>query len=128
MNTALARNMYRRTETASSPAPDNPHRVIEITLNELERSVGVLAAAKASGLPYQPDHLNKAFTAIYILQSSLDFEAGGEIAVSLFQVYEFCRIQILHAFRRDEDPKLDEAKLAVSEILSAWQEIRTQVE
>ncbi|PWR02589.1 flagellar biosynthesis protein FliS [Meridianimarinicoccus roseus] len=127
MNVALARTQYRKAESTAAAEQDNPHRIIEVTLRELERSVQVLIAARAAGRSYPDDHLNRGLTAVYILQSSLDFEAGAEIATSLFQVYEFVRIQVLKAFRREPDAQLDDALLAVTEILSAWREIRDQV-
>ena len=34
---------------------------------------------------------SKSLTAIYILQSSLDFENGGEIANNLYSIYQFCK-------------------------------------
>jgi flagellar protein FliS len=67
--------------------------------------------------------MNRAFTAIYILQSSLDFEQGGEIATNLFQVYEYCRLKVVAAFRRDPDASLTQAANYISDILQAWDSI-----
>ena len=39
--------------------------------------------------------LSKALTIIYSLQVSLDFDKSPEISQNLFQMYEFCRQQIL---------------------------------
>lgn len=128
MNTALARTQYRKAESTSDVRHESPHRVIEVTLRELERALGVMLAAKDAGRPYPDLQLNRAFTAIYILESSLDFEAGPEIATSLFQVYEFVRVQVLHAFRRDDEAKLEDARFAIAEILDAWRAISDQVE
>lgn len=128
MNTALARTQYRKAESTSIDQVVSPHQVIEVTLRELERALGVLVSARSAGRPYPDAQLNRAFTAVYILQSSLDFEAGAGIATSLFQVYEFVRIQVLHAFRRDDAANLDDARFAIAEILDAWRSIAAQVE
>jgi len=46
----------------------------------------------------------------------------------LFEVYEYCRIQVLNAFKRDENSDLEQARMAVEGIKSAWIEIGPQVE
>ena len=43
-------------------------------------------------------NFSRASHIIYTLQTSLDFDRGGEIAIQLFQVYEFCRKQLIKEF------------------------------
>ena len=118
-----ARTSYRRAETFQPADVNDPHEIIGVTLQELKKSLTVLAAAQENGGNYPAKHLNRAFTAIYILQSSLDFEAGGEIATNLFQVYEFCRLQVADAFSRHEEAKLALAAQHIDGICSAWSQI-----
>ena len=118
-----ARAQYRRAEAGAAVALDNPHQIIQVTLRELEKSLIVLSHAGAQGHPLPDSHMNRAFTAIYILQTSLDFEQGGEIATNLFQVYEYCRLKVVAAFRRDPDSSLTEAANYISDILQAWDSI-----
>ena len=123
-----ARTSYRRAETIQPADINDPHEIVSVTLKELKNSLTVLAAAQESGGAYPPKHLNRAFTAIYILQSSLDFEAGGEIATNLFQVYEFCRMQVADAFSRHEEAKLAIAAKHIEGICQAWSQISTEVQ
>ncbi|HCY99948.1 MAG: flagellar biosynthesis protein FliS [Rhodobacterales bacterium RIFCSPHIGHO2_02_FULL_62_130] len=118
-----ARAQYRRAEAGAAVALDNPHQIIQVTLRELEKSLIVLSHAVAQGHALPDSHMNRAFTAIYILQSSLDFEQGGEIATNLFQVYEYCRLKVVAAFRRDPDASLTQAANYISDILQAWDSI-----
>ena len=99
-----------------------------MTLKELSRALKVLATAQASDRVLPSDHVNRALTAIYILQSSLDFEQGGEIAGDLFQLYEFARYHVLKAWRAESDARLQEASDAMGDILDAWKLIGQQVE
>lgn len=101
MNLQLARQSYRRVAQADVVAPDDPHAVIGVALAELHRSLDVLATAVEGGLPLPAAPTTRVLSAIYLLQSSLDFDNGGEIAPALFRVYEFCRVKVLEAFRRD---------------------------
>lgn len=119
-----ARAQYRRTDSGEVLNVESPHAIILVTLRELERSLRALAAAEADR-SYPAAHINRAFTAIYILQSSLDFDKGGDIAVNLFRVYEYCRLRVAEAFRKEPAPKLAEAADHIAGIQSAWKEIGT---
>lgn len=117
-----ARAQYRRTEAGEALAVESPHGIILVTLRELEKSLRVLAAAEAER-SYPAQHVNRAFTAIYILQSSLDFDKGGDISMNLFRVYEYCRLRVAEAFRREPAPKLAECADHIAGLLAAWQEM-----
>lgn len=122
MTIALARSRYRQTDAIGLPRADDPHAVIAVTLTELSRALDILAAAAAGGRPMPSEPSTRALTAIYILQSSLDFEQGGEIATGLFELYEYARLQILNA-GRGEAHDLAAARDAIVEILAAWRQI-----
>lgn len=107
---------------SSVQGPDGPR-----SAEELDRSLAVLVAAQDQERALPDDHMNRCFTALYILQSSLDFEKGGDLAGSLFQIYEYARLQVLKAFRKELDADLEQAKLAIDGIRSAWAEIEDQV-
>ena len=128
MSFAFARSRYRQADTIVQETATNPYDVVFVTLKEVSRALGVLAAAQYAGRTLPADHVNRALTAIYILQSSLDFEQGGEIANDLFQLYEFARFHALKAWRGEADARLREAADAMAEILEAWKQIRPQLE
>ena len=67
-------------------------------------------------------HFTKALTAIYSLQTSLNFDEGEQIAIKLFQLYEFCRRQLIKGFSNKVVSGIRKAALAIKDILSAWQE------
>lgn len=121
-----ARSSYRRAETIKPIETSDPHEIIGVTLRELEKSLRILAAAQEAGNAFPSQHLNRAFTAIYILQSSLDFEQGGEIATNLFSVYEYCRLQVADAFARKPGAKLADAATHIDGIMSAWAQISSK--
>ena len=56
-----------------------------------------------------------------------DFEAGGDLAGDLFQLYEFARFHVLKGLRGEEGARLAEAAAAMGDILDAWQQIGSQV-
>lgn len=118
-----ARTQYRRTQEGALPQHADPHQLILITLRELDRSLHILATAQQDSQRLPSAHVTRALTAVYILQSSLDFEKGGDIADNLFRVYEFARLQLIDAFQKKPDARLAAARGYIADILSAWQQM-----
>lgn len=123
MTMAFARSQYRQTEQKNIGVPDDPHEIVLVTLKELEKSLNILALSQRDGHPLGERPMTRAFTALYILQSSLDFERGGEVAASLFRVYEYCRAQVSKAFKREEDANLTQAAESITSLVDAWTRI-----
>ena len=53
---------------------------------------------------------------IYTLQTTLDFEKGENLAAKLFQLYEFCRQQLIKCFREQVVEGVKKAMNALEEI------------
>lgn len=123
MSASYARQNYQNANRAYAPETDDPHELVQLTLNELHRSLNVMVTAEKQGTSHLTDHIRRSVTAIYILQSSLDFERGGEIAEHLFRVYEYCRQQVLKRFRDEDDADLGSALEAIGGIVEAWREM-----
>ena len=66
---------------------------------------------------------SKCLTAIYILQSSLDFEKGNQIAENLFKLYEYVKFQVIANSRKDA-ADIDNAVVVISEIRETWNAIQ----
>ena len=47
---------------------------------------------------HKSKNLSKSLSIIYGLQTSLDFDKALEIANNLFQLYEYCRHEIIRGF------------------------------
>src|SRR5437868_917197 len=56
-----------------------------------------LRAMKDNNIEQRTNHLNRALTVIALLQSSLDFEKGGEVARQLERFYNVNRARVLEA-------------------------------
>lgn len=61
------------------------------------------------------------------LRASLDFEKGQDLAERLSALYTYMAERLLYANLKNEQSALDEVALLLSEIKSAWAEIRSQV-
>ena len=119
----------------------NPYEIVKLILNELSRSMlnlsndierkknAIEKKNLESVLEIQKSiskHVTRTLTTIYSLQTTLDFEKGGNLANSLFQLYEYCRIQIIKGFTKSLNQGILKAKEALDKIISAWDNMSFQ--
>ena len=67
--------------------------------------------------------LSKALSIIYGLQTSLDFDKALEIATNLFQLYEYCRNEIIRGFSQKVEDGIIAAIGIIKQIMDGWEEI-----
>ncbi|WP_292287527.1 flagellar export chaperone FliS [Marivita sp.] len=116
-------NEYKRQQSTPDFDIESKQALVKATLECLTRSLTIVEVAQDRTTEAYRHHSSRALTAIYVLQSSLDFERGGDIATNLFQLYEYSRQQLLKHMRRDDTANVPQARRAMSEILDAWQQI-----
>jgi flagellar protein FliS len=123
VNYTFARNQYKKSNNAALSALSDPHEMIGLTMKELSRSLSALQNVGIGG-DRRKNYLSKAFTAIYILQTSLDFEKGQDIANNLFKLYEYIRIQLQKTMKNDVSATLQVCSEILQEIIDAWDNIK----
>ena len=125
---SLRRKMqaYKNADRDAVVESDDPHALIAVLFDELLRHMHAFLTELDSGqansnAPSQ--HFSRALAILYGLQSSLNFEQGGDIANNLFRLYEYSRQQLLLAMRSHETEGTRAAILALENIRDAWREI-----
>ena len=68
-------------------------------------------------------NLSKSLSILYGLQTSLDFDKALEIATNLFQLYEYCRQEIIKGFSQKIEDGIVKAISIINQILEGWEEI-----
>ena len=120
---------YANSEREAAVESDNPHALIAVMYDELLRSMNVffnnLDKSKAD-LEARGRALSRSLSIIYALQSSLNFEEGGEIAENLFRLYEYSRQQLLMSAKFEEENGINSAIKSLSEIRDAWRMTASQ--
>ena len=124
MNMLAARSAYQRNAESTISEIGDPHEIILVTLKELHKSLVALRLDRGRASEQRKHHMTRAFTALYILQSSLDFNKGGDIANSLYQLYEYCRAQLVSAFGPGNRGDLTTCSVVIGDIIDAWSSIR----
>ena len=72
---------------------------------------------------HKAKNLSKSLSIIYSLQTSLDFDKAMEIANNLFQLYEYCRHEIIKGFSHKIEDGIVKAIDVVKQIMAGWEEI-----
>ena len=131
MYTNKSKNLqkYKKNEQALF-LEKSKNEVISAILMELERSMNIVVETIEKTRQWKPKeddiklknrHFSKALTAIYSLQVSLNFDQGGNISIQLFQLYEYCRKQLIKGFSKNVVDGIKKGANAIKDIAEAWQ-------
>ena len=126
MNFYTAIKQYENTEINSKVESGSKHDFIKIVLEELSKNLKSLKYAienESKLSKNKSKSFAKIITSITILTSSLDFENGQPIASNLFNLYVFCRREVLDCYKNLTTKGIDDSIKIIDEILSAWIEI-----
>ena len=72
---------------------------------------------------HKSKNLSKSLSIKYGLQTSLDFDKALEIANNLFQLYEYCRYEIIKGFSSKIEDGIIKAIDVINQIMEGWEEI-----
>ena len=118
---------YINDEIAAKTSSLDPHKIIEEVLKDLKKNMETLAYSidnEPVVSSIKSNSFSKSLTAIYILQSSLNFEDGKEIAENLYNIYEFCKDGIMKGFTKRDSKLVYDAIPPIDEILDGWKQIK----
>ena len=126
MNFYAAIKEYENADINSKLEGCTKHDFIKIVLEELANNLkslkysieneGKLSKTKSKSFA-------RIITSITVLTSTLDFENGEPIASNLFNLYDFCRREVLDSYKNLTTKGIDDSIDVIEDILSAWKEI-----
>ena len=120
----MARNQmihtYKQTDQSYVSGIETPHGRIKILYETIIDNLNKLLEKhpKTDFVSY-----GKCINALNILSSSLDMEAGKDLATNLSELYSYCSNQINDYLEVKSDQKLLEVKDIISGLLQAWDQI-----
>ena len=123
MNKFIGKQAYQKT-VVSSPRVEDAHAAITVCLETLLHNLKILKEMPSGSSELHSKVASKCLTAIYILQSSLDFENGKSVADSLFKLYEYVKYQVLANARKFDESDLGSAVTVIAEISDTWKSIK----
>ena len=126
MNFHHAIKKYNDSNVLSKTESANKHEFIKIVLDELYKNLNLLKYCienEKITSPKKSKSFSKILTSLMILMNSLDFKNGEPIASNLFNLYEYCRKEVLESYKNLNTKGLDDSILIIDNILTAWKEI-----
>lgn len=121
---AAASRRYAAIDAGSKVEGATPHQLVKILFDEL------MLAMEAAALSMRADDMHKArekqtraLTLLHALETSLDFDKGGEIAQNLAIIYREARRRLLAAIAEKDEAKIVAARSIIGDIADAWAQI-----
>lgn len=119
-----ARARYQNVDLSSRIEGASPHGLVAILFDELLKSLDAMAAAMAArDYGQRGTRQARVLSILHGLESSLDLDGGGDIALSLLGIYREARRLVLGAGRDNDADQLARARAMLAEIASAWETI-----
>ena len=133
-------NAYKKTQQSSNTVT-SPHEIVRTLMKELVNSMQKIVldildekkrkqdqilidkVLEENNARHKSKNLSKSLSIIYGLQTSLDFDKALEIANNLFQLYEYCRHEIIRGFSQKIENGILRAIEVIKQILEGWEEI-----
>ena len=126
MNFYSAIKQYEHSDINSKLENASKHDFIKIVLEELSKNLKSLKYAienEGKLSKTKSKSFARIITSLTVLTSSLDFKNGEPIASNLFNLYDFCRREVLDSYKNLTTKGIDDSINVIEDILSAWKEI-----
>ena len=131
MNYSNITQAYQNAERQALEETNDPHLIIMTMLDALVKSMQIFVdnidLKNGGDVEMKSKHFSRAISIIYALQSSLDFEKGGDIANNLFQLYEYGRVKLIEDLGNGVANSAPQAIEVITSIRDAWEEMGKQV-
>ena len=117
---------YTKSDHQTIAESNDPVAIVALLFDELIRAMQdfITHSDKDTGKKeIQSRQFSRSLTIIYALQSSLNFEDGGEIATNLFKIYEYSRQQLLKDWKDHTTDGTEKAIIALDDIRDAWHQL-----
>lgn len=121
----MALKMYENVGSASVELEDNDqHKMVEVLLGGVQQRVGeAMAAVSLKDYEKKSEVVTKAQKIIFGLRKTLDFESGGELAVNLDSLYDYCLRTLTRAHAYNDVSLFQEVRDIFQDLLDAWSKI-----
>jgi flagellar protein FliS len=119
---------YQSVAMATAETRD-PHELVKLLFVGLTDRIAMARAALEKGdRVARAIAVTKAQKILFGLRDSLDFEAGGELALNLDSLYDYCLRRLVNAHAREDDEIFAEVMDLMVSIREAWKVIPTTKE
>lgn len=117
---------YRQIDLVGRTAEADGAELVQLLYDELVRALRVAAwATEKRNFALKSEKVTRATAILFALEAGIDFDAGGEVSLTLARLYTGARNRIVDAsIGQDPRPFRDVAS-DLEEIAQAWAQIRS---
>ena len=122
-------NTYKTVGLETSVTGANPHQLVSLLFDALQQSLASAKAATLSGdIATKGRSISRAVRILEEgLKASLDTDRGGDLAVNLRTLYDYCILKTTEANLRNDATMIDEVIRLIHPVSDGWNQIRGQV-
>lgn len=122
-------NTYKTVGLETSVTGANPHQLVSLLFDALQQSLASAKAAILSGdIASKGRSISRAVRILEEgLKASLDTDRGGDLAVNLRTLYDYCILRTTEANLRNDVTIIDEVIRLIHPVSDGWNQIRGQV-
>jgi len=124
MNVVSAMKQYQQVSVHSGIMDASPHRLVQMLMEGALEKIALAKGNMANNeIANKGENISKAIAIISGLQSSLDYDSGGEVAENLSNLYDYMSSRLVIANLRNDESILDEVASLMVEIKMGWDSI-----
>lgn len=119
-------NTYRTVGLETSVAGADPHQLVGLLFDALLQAMSAAKGAILSGdIAIKGRSINRAVRILEEgLKAALDDKRGGDLAVNLRNLYDYCILRLTEANLRNDAAIVDEVITVIQPVADSWGEIR----
>ena len=119
-----AMNAYTQNQTQNRASVASPYRLVQMMFEKLlDHIAGASGAMERNDPGAKGQHIGKALEILGALRGALDIEVGGEVAMNLSRLYQFCSDTLMQASLKNDKQKAEDAAGIIRDIKSAWDQL-----
>lgn len=116
---------YKRASVDASVEMANPHQLVNLLFEALQRHLGAAKLCMQGG--DIAGKCKQVGAAMRILEEGLiaplDLQRGGELALNLKSLYDYCVTRLVMANAKNDPKILDEVAQLIEPVASGWKQI-----
>ena len=117
---------YRQIDATGRTAEADGPALVQLLYDEAIRTLRTAAwATEHNQHAMKSDTLTRATAILFALESGLDFECGGDVAVTLARLYAGARNSIVAASLGNDPAPFRNVAATLAEIADAWRTVRS---
>jgi flagellar protein FliS len=116
--------LYQESDLAIQAAAASPYQLVMMLFNGLmDELVRAKSHIGAKRYERKVQSINKCIDILNALTSALDFEQGGDVALNLARLYDYCVYRLYDASDKLSVAQIEEVETILNNIREGWSEL-----